>query len=308
MDLVGKKESAARFHKWSALVVNDRAEVIEKAIKKAKTGEVLQETDTLHARYSLDGQDTNETWPNFQLDGLGTWLWSLKEHQNFGKLLLPDTVLLAVERISRYLTALWHLPCYDCWEEFPDKRHTYTLAAIYVGLEAASNLAGLDNGNTLEQIVCLIKKSAESTGFLPKYKGGEMVDASLLGVAVPYKVINPDDALMRATVNQIENNLKSNGGVYRYSDDTYYGGGEWIILAAWLGWYYACTGQKNRAQELLSWIKDQADEEGNLPEQVSDSLLAPGYYNEWVRKWGKIAKPLLWSHAMYIILHKELLS
>jgi len=26
--------------------------------------------------------------------------------------------------------------------------------------------------------------------------------------------------------------------MHRYADDTYYGGGEWVLLATWLGWYY----------------------------------------------------------------------
>jgi len=40
--------------------------------------------------------------------------------------------------VANYLTALWQLPCYDCWEEYPDKMHPHTLAAIYGGLKAHS--------------------------------------------------------------------------------------------------------------------------------------------------------------------------
>jgi len=56
----------------------------------------------------------------------------------------------------------------------------------------------------------------------------------------------------------------------------------------------------------LSWIEKQADEDGNLPEQVPNNLNDPDYYPIWIQKWGEIAKPLLWSHAMYLILDKEL--
>jgi len=61
-----------------------------------------------------------------------------------------------------------------------------------------------------------------------------------------------------------------------------------------------------KARKLLSWIEKQADEKSNLPEQVPNNLNNPDHYSIWIKEWGKIAKPLLWSHAMYLILDKEL--
>ena len=43
-----------------------------------------------------------------------------------------------------------------------------------------------------------------------------------------------------------------------------------------------------------------------MPEQVSGHLLAPGSFDEWVERWGPVASPLLWSHAMFVILAVEL--
>ena len=40
-----------------------------------------------------------------------------------------------------------------------------------------------------------------------------------------------------------------NGGVYRYREDVYYGGGEWILLSAWLGWYYSLSDRNEKAIE-----------------------------------------------------------
>jgi len=112
---------------------------------------------------------------------------------------------------------------------------------------------------------------------------------------------------MQATIAQIEAHLRRpGGGVYRYLGDTYYGGGEWVLLAAWLGWYYTEVGEEERASELLNWVEAQADDEGHLPEQVSTHLLATDRYAEWEARWGPVAKPLLWSHAMYLILHRAL--
>jgi GH15 family glucan-1,4-alpha-glucosidase len=129
------------------------------------------------------------------------------------------------------------------------------------------------------------------------------VDASLLGVATPYRLLNPEDPIMRATVERIEADLHyPQGGVYRYRADTYYGGGEWLLLAAWLGWYYTEVGEGSKARTLLEWVEAQADARGDLPEQVPAHLLAPEYYDEWEARWGTVARPLLWSHAMYVVL------
>jgi len=111
------------------------------------------------------------------------------------------------------------------------------------------------------------------------------------------------------TISSIQQKLVSpEGGVYRYKMDSYYGGGQWVLLTAWLGWVEYKIGQHDRAEKRLAWIENQADENDWLPEQVPNHLLAPQYFNEWVDKWGEIAKPLLWSHAMYMILYKTLNS
>jgi isomaltose glucohydrolase len=91
-------------------------------------------------------------------------------------------------------------------------------------------------------------------------------------------------------------------GVHRYSADTYFGGGRWVLLAGLLGWYEAVTGRTDDALRRLRWMRDQADADGLLPEQVSDEALAPSFITVWERRWGPIARPLLWSHAMYITL------
>src|SRR5690606_20461912 len=85
-------------------------------------------------------------------------------------------------------------------------------------------------------------------------------------------------------------------------EDTYYGGGAWVLLALWLAWYYAVAGETARARALVAWAEDQADAEGNLPEQVNTAMLAPASYAGWVAQRGPIARPLPWSHAKYLIV------
>lgn len=78
MDLAGEKQSAARFHDWAVKVILRRENLIQRAISKVRSGQPLEAEDQLHTRYTLEGEDgTREEWPNYQLDGLGTWLWAL---------------------------------------------------------------------------------------------------------------------------------------------------------------------------------------------------------------------------------------
>jgi len=48
-------------------------------------------------------------------------------------------------------------------------------------------------------------------------------------------------------------------------------------------------------------MEGAADLDGSLPEQVSRNLMVPGQFQYWTDLWGPVAKPLLWSHAMYLI-------
>lgn len=312
MDLVGEHTSARRFYDWGAAVVNARAGVVGRALVKASRGEPLTAADYLHTRYTLDGQEGADTnWPNFQLDGLGTWLWGLCEHLRSaaaGCDRLPDHWGRAAELVARYLSGLWRIPNYDCWEEFGQQVHPHTLACIYGGLSDYAHYVNQSRyADVADEVRSFVVEHGITDGHFVKYLGTDAVDASLLGLATPYALVPPDDARMQATVARIEVDLRVNGGgLRRYAWDSYYGGGQWLLLAAWLGWYYCQAGQRTRAQELLGWVEAQAGADGNLPEQIATHLIAPDYYAEWVARRGPIAVPLLWSHAKYLILCEAL--
>jgi GH15 family glucan-1,4-alpha-glucosidase len=306
MNCIGQHESAARFHSWAARIINRRAGRVASALQKARCGEALTENDILHTRYTLDGEEgEKEAWPNFQLDGFGTWLWSLAGYQNLAGVPLPADWVSAARLVSDYLAALWRLPCYDCWEEFPNLVHTSTLAAIYGGLQASSKLLDDRYTKPTQEIFSFLHSNAMMDGRFVKACGRSDVDASLISLAVPYQIVTPDDPKMRNTILAIEQDLL-HGGVQRYAEDTYYGGGEWILLTAWLGWYYARSGQLEKARSLFTWVERHADENGNLPEQVPEYLNDDSAYLEWQQRWGAVASPLLWSHAKYLILKSEL--
>src|SRR5690606_17950760 len=96
--------------------------------------------------------------------------------------------------------------------------------------------------------------------------------ASLLWLAAPFGLIEVDHPVMLATVERIERDLLVDGGVSHYRADTYYGGGEWIILSASLAWYRARSGDLAGARICLDWIERQRRPDGSLPEQVPRKL------------------------------------
>ena len=57
MDLAGETESAGRFHAWAGRAITSRAGVVRRALRKAAAGKPLLETDVLHTRLTLEGQD-----------------------------------------------------------------------------------------------------------------------------------------------------------------------------------------------------------------------------------------------------------
>jgi GH15 family glucan-1,4-alpha-glucosidase len=315
----GHREEATAFFRWVGRVLSRYEARVENLIERYHRGETLSETDFLNTRYTLEGEEEQaggaggEDWWNFQLDGYGTWLWALAEHfKRYPDEKLRQELRPAVELTVRYLSAFWRLPNFDCWEENRHDIHPATLSALYGGLVAARQSypeskicqAGRRQASAIR---LYINQHGLYDGGLVKSVGHYEVDASLLGAAVPYELFPLRGQVMQSTIARIANELVApDGGVYRYRKDVYYGGGEWLLLTAWLGWYYARTGQRRKALNCLQWVAGQADAEGKMPEQVAHHLLAPDHRAGWERRWGISAKPLLWSHAMYLILYTAL--
>ncbi len=303
-------ESAGRFHDWAATVITERAAAIERGIRRAARGEPVPPEETINARYRADGSVGPDGWPEFQLDGPGIWLWALSQYvREVGVSPLPERWVEAIDLVARYLSAMWQTPCYDYWEEAGGDTHTSTLGAIYAGLAAADRLLGTDRyaatAGTIRRVV--LARGLTPGGELAKSFGRDMVDANLISVAVPHGVFAPDDPLIRRTIARIERDLHpAHSGVHRHVEDVYYGGGAWVLLALWLAWYYAEAGDVDKARDLFDWAATQADEDGNLPEQVTTTLLAPDHYAPWVVIRGPIARPLLWTHAKYLIVSAAL--
>jgi GH15 family glucan-1,4-alpha-glucosidase len=288
MDVAGRTASARRFHDWAARTI------LASVAAGGRGGPRFE------ARYRLDGTPAADSWPTYQLDGFGTWLWAVAAHVEEGGEAAPGWLEAAAE-VERYLLARWSAPCYDWWEEAPSEVHVSTLGAIWAGLRSSDALLGHDTAKVQAAIVETITSRGMVEGRLVKSLDRPDVDASLVALGVPYGVFDPSGRVMAATVEAIERDLLDDGGVHRYRADTFYGGGRWVLLTAWLAWHHRCVGHPRRAQRLLDWVEEQANDHFDLPEQSIARLNDPSSLASWVSKWGPVATPLLWSHAMYLL-------
>jgi len=311
MSAAGRVDSADAFFDWCSSIVLARRDRIDDIVRRAATDNPAPDREMLPTRFTLDGGDGDDEWWDFQLDGYGTWLWAVVEHTRRHDLDLErwrPAILLTVD----YLLSSWSRPCFDWWEESADQVHVSTLGCIAAGLRSAGVTDVIDPTRlgqcaiAVQEILATIRERGTSGDHLTKWLGSTDVDASLLAMISPLAVIPVAEELARNTVATVERELAQDGGVHRYARDTFFGGGQWPLLTCFLGLADVAAGSRELAMSRLRWAASTADGSEQLPEQVGWHLLDPTMTEEWVARWGTVARPLLWSHAMYVRLAVEL--
>ena len=304
LDRAGAHDASARYHAWVDRAISGISELIDRAIEWHGQGKPLHPDHMPPARFALDGSNVDDDWPNFQIDGYGTWLWALGQHVLMtGRDSVPEQFRASVERVGRYLDAFALEPCFDVWEESGSSLHTSTLACVYGGLSAAARLLGDDHlFERAESVKSRARAGADGLGRYTKSNDSDDVDASLLWLLTPFQVVGQEDHHFTETVRTIEDRLHLDGGLRRYPSDTYFGSGAWPVLTASLGWHYLETGDLDAARRCRDWVAARFDDEGRLGEQFGGERRDPEHYREWVNRWGPPAKDLTWSHAMYVVL------
>lgn len=305
----GDVASADRFHDWVNGVLGRRRDQVTDLVAAVARGKQPAVEQMLPTRFTFDGSNGSDPWWDFQTDGYGMWLWSVVTHASRHGVEL-DRWRDGIEVATDYLFAFWDRPCYDWWEEHVEQRHVSTLGAIYGGLIAVAPALDEERRTTAlkvaAEIQSLVVAEGTSRGHLSKWLGSPHVDGSLPACVVPFGLASVDDSLAGATLEAVARDLDVDGGVHRFTADVFYGGGQWILLSALLGWNLAARGDTEGGLRHLRWIAAQALENGDLPEQVPHHLLHPDSRDEWIARWGEVATPLLWSHGMYLILADEL--
>jgi len=303
LDRAGEHEASARYHAWVNDAIGGISGIIDDVIEKMVRGEPLDPSIMPPARFALDGTSVIDDWPNFQIDGYGTWLWSLGQHLvESGQTSLPKYLRSSVARSARYLSTFALTPCYDVWEENGSAVHTSTLACVYGGLTTAARM--LDDPDLLDS-AALVKSRLDQAvinGVFVKSSENSDVDASELWLLTPFEAVEAHDQTFAETVATIEHRLVLDGGIRRYSTDVYFGSGAWPVLTASLGWYALVVGDVDKAKRCLAWVAAHFDEDGLLGEQYGGDRRDTRHYDEWVERWGPPAKNLTWSYAMYVVL------
>jgi GH15 family glucan-1,4-alpha-glucosidase len=308
LDRCGEHAASARYHEWASAAIAGVGQQIDAAVARRLAGTSIDQHLLPPTRFTLDGSVAADDWPNYQIDGYGTWLWALREHlRQTGQGLLPAGLRRSTLLAARYLAAFALDACYDVWEENGDGVHSSTLACVYGGLVAAAELLeDTELERRAREVQSHVLVTAGVARRLQKSSLSAAVDASMIWLATPFALVDARDPLFETALSEITGQLTFEGGLRRFPSDTFFGGGSWPVLTASLGWHQAVTGDLVAARRSLTWVAEHIDAQGRLGEQFGGERRLPAKYREWTDRWGHPARELLWSHAMYAVLSTEL--
>ena len=125
------------------------------------------------------------------------------------------------------------------------------------------------------------------------------MDISVIGAVYPFNVFNPNEKVIKNTVDKINMTLRTHtSGYLRFEYDNYMGGNNpWIITTLWMALYYIKINDLDNAKKCFSFVVNTSLKHGFLAEQVNNE----DKNFKWVIGLG-------WSHAMFIIVLNELLK
>jgi GH15 family glucan-1,4-alpha-glucosidase len=263
-----------------------------------------------------------------QEDETALVLWALWQHFSrhkdleFIKPLYRPLIIRAADFLEDYRSDRTKLPrpSYDLWEERFGV-HTFTVASVYAGLQAAAGFADSFSESTsaakyrkaaaeIQDAAKRILYSSQDQRFArrfdPETEELDMTaDASLFGIAA-LGLFPVDEPMVASTMRQVEDRLRVRtgvGGIARYERDAFFHvtddfgtvpGNPWAVCTLWLAQYRIAAARSPeelaRAREILGWVARHARPSGVLPEQFhpfDGSCIS--------------VCPLGWSHAEFVI-------
>jgi glucoamylase len=284
-----------------AFLASGRTDLAERALRWLPTAQ--EDSGVWLQRHWTDGT-LAPTWCEHQIDETGSVLFAYAAAwRHLGDEALDEALWPSARRAARYLLTTLEdqgIPCRtaDLWEE-REGCHAYTAAAVAAGLDAAASLARRHESDAASVYSSAAERLrgaldrcfwSDEHGRYLRTLGDPTVDVSLLGLAWPFRAVDPGSARMLATADAVERTLgRSGGGLMRYQGDTYAGGNPWVLAALWLGLYRRQVGDAAGHRRALAYARRVATPLGLLPEQVTDDG-DPA----WV-------VPLAWSHAMFVL-------
>ena len=275
--------------------------------------EDFQKDKLLFSNYSTNGR-IGSMGRMFQPDQMGTVLWTIHRFCN-GDAAKAGPYKKLIELTCEGLVGAWNKTFFlpntvDLWEDGfrqtssrVENNFTYSIAACSRGLSCAHEL--FPNKPWKQAADQMRKKVLEaydkSRGCFLRNHGiidDPNVDASLLGLAWPFEIVEAEDDRMRSTIEVIERVLMDNGGIHRFQFDyfdsegtAWEGGGTWPVLNCWMAIVLQRAGDHEHAMDFFNWVVDRSGT--YIPEQV-------------FRDYRVGISPLVWSHAMFVLAAKEL--
>lgn len=221
-------------------------------------------------------------------------------------------------------------PSYDVWEE---RRgiHSFTVAAVWAGLQAAANLAEIlgeeEPAEQYRKAAVEIKEAAMKYLFDKKLgrflrsitidadsvvEPDYTIDSSICGLFL-FGMIQATDPIIESTMASLIDRLwckTKTGGIARYENDNYHQvsqdisnvpGNPWFVCTLWVADYYIARAQSlddlRPARDILCWAKHCATSSGILAEQIHPDTCEP-----------LSVSPLTWSHAAFVIAVHEYIN
>jgi glucoamylase len=282
-----------------AFLASRRRDLAERALRWLPTAQ--EESGIWLQRHWTDGT-LAPAWCE-QLDETGSVLFAYEAAwRELRDAALDETLWPSARRAaSALLPAIDQgIPCAtaDLWEE-RDGCHAYTAAAVAAGLDAAAAFARRHEpaaeatyASAAQRLRSALDRCfwSEEHGRYLRTLADPTVDVSLLGLAWPFRAVDPAGERMRATAEAVERALgRPGGGLLRYERDTYAGGNPWVLAVLWLGLYRRQIGDLDGHRRALDYTQRVATPLGLLPEQVTD---------EGEPAW---VLPLAWSHALLVL-------
>jgi len=270
-----------------------------------------------------------------QEDETGLVLFALWQHYDrhrdfeFFKSYYRPLILLAADFLASYIDPLTGLPepSYDLWEERRGVM-SFTVAAVWAGLQAAANFAQLygemkladryrETAEGIKQGTRRYLFDAELNRFVRRiYRRPDgttardlTIDSSVYGLWY-FGMLPADDPQIVSTMKAVYDRLWCKtevGGIARYENDWYYQvsqdianvpGNPWFICTMWYGQWLvsraASVDDLRPAHDILEWVAGAALPSGVLAEQLDPYTKAP-----------LSVSPLTWSQATLVSLVHE---
>lgn len=276
--------------------------------------EGFSDSGLIFHRYATNGPRDTDFGHQYQPDQAAALLWSILETNPDLNQVQSDTVHLLADGLwSQWHNKSFAQNTHDLWEErtaHHDKNEnfSYTLAAcskaLYLAADRMDEKKWRKKADEMRER--LLQHAYNDKEYYYRSYGevqDESVDASLIGLGWPFNIVENDQKLEN-TLDLIEDKLMNGRGIMRYQGDMYdgvihhtgylsKGAGSWPLLTFWYVKLLSQLGRREKAEELF-YRQINAFEGEYIPEQVFE-------------KDGKNGiKPLVWSHAMFVIAAEEL--